>query len=72
MTGVQTCALPICPARGLIGYRSQFLTDTRGTGLLNTQFEGYQPYGGAMLRRKTGAMVEIGQSLMWIKPAEAK
>jgi GTP-binding protein len=45
------------PARGLIGYRSQFLTDTRGTGLLNTQFEGYMPYAGPMLRRKTGAMV---------------
>jgi GTP-binding protein len=47
------------PARGLIGYRSQFLTDTRGTGLLNTQFEGYMPYGGPMLRRKNGAMVAV-------------
>ena len=45
------------PARALIGYRSQFLTDTRGTGLLNALFEGWQPYAGPMLRRKTGAMV---------------
>ncbi|MGD8863024.1 MAG: translational GTPase TypA [Myxococcales bacterium] len=47
----------VAPARGLIGYRSQFLTDTRGTGLLNTIFEGWQPYAGPMLRRKNGAMV---------------
>src|SRR5262249_1342547 len=45
------------PSRALIGYRSQFLTDTRGTGLLNTLFEGWTPYAGAMLRRKNGAMV---------------
>jgi GTP-binding protein len=45
------------PARGLIGYRSQFLTDTRGTGLINTLFEGWMPYQGVMLRRKGGAIV---------------
>jgi GTP-binding protein len=45
------------PARALIGYRSQFLTSTRGTGLLNSLFEGWQPYAGPMLRRKTGAIV---------------
>ena len=45
------------PARGLIGYRSQFLTDTRGTGLLNTMFEGWMPYSGVMLRRPGGAIV---------------
>jgi len=45
------------PARALIGYRSQFLTDTRGTGLLNSLFEGWQPYAGPMLKRKTGAIV---------------
>jgi GTP-binding protein len=47
----------VAPSRALIGYRSQFLTDTRGTGLLSSLFEGYQPYAGAMLRRKNGAMV---------------
>jgi GTP-binding protein len=45
------------PARALMGYRSQFLTDTRGTGLLNTLFEGWAPYAGPMLRRKNGALV---------------
>ncbi|HVP37698.1 MAG TPA: translational GTPase TypA [Candidatus Saccharimonadales bacterium] len=45
------------PSRGLIGFRSQFLTDTRGTGLLNHIFDGYEPWQGPMPTRKTGAMV---------------
>lgn len=45
------------PSRGLIGFRTQFLTDTRGTGLLNTLHSGWQPYTGSMLRRKNGALV---------------
>ncbi|MCA9601884.1 MAG: translational GTPase TypA, partial [Myxococcales bacterium] len=45
------------PSRGLIGFRSRFLTETRGTGLLNTLLDGWQPYGGHMLRRPNGAMV---------------
>ena len=36
----------LCPARGLIGYRSQFLTDTRGTGILNHNFKNYGPFAG--------------------------
>jgi GTP-binding protein len=47
----------VVPSRALIGYRSQFLTQTRGMGLLNTLHEGYVPYGGPMLRRKNGALV---------------
>jgi GTP-binding protein len=47
----------VVPSRALIGYRSQFLTATRGMGLLNSLHEGYVPYGGPMLRRKTGALV---------------
>ncbi|MDH5671807.1 MAG: translational GTPase TypA [Myxococcales bacterium] len=47
----------VLPARALIGYRSQFMTDTRGTGLLTTIFEGWQPYAGEIARRRTGAMV---------------
>jgi len=47
----------LIPSRGLIGFRSDFLTETRGTGLLNTMFEGWEPYRGPMLRRQTGAMV---------------
>lgn len=45
------------PSRALIGFRSQFLTETRGTGLLNTLFDGWQPYRGAQLRRSNGAIV---------------
>jgi len=45
------------PSRGLIGFRGEFLTETRGTGLLNTVFEGWQPYTGTMLRRPAGAIV---------------
>lgn len=44
-------------SRGLIGFRSSFLTETRGTGLLNTMFDGWQPYSGPMLRRTNGAIV---------------
>lgn len=45
------------PSRGLIGFRSQFLTDTRGTGLLNHLFEGYEPWQGTISKRSTGAIV---------------
>jgi GTP-binding protein len=45
------------PSRGLIGFRSQFLTDTRGTGLLNHLFDGYEPWYGPISKRQTGALV---------------
>ena len=45
------------PSRGLIGFRSQFLTDTRGTGLLNHLFDGYEPWQGMISKRSTGALV---------------
>ncbi len=45
------------PSRGLIGFRSQFLTDTKGTGLLNHLFDGYEPWHGPMTKRSTGALV---------------
>ncbi len=45
------------PARGLIGFRSQFLTDTRGTGLLNHIFDGFEPWQGQISKRSTGAIV---------------
>jgi GTP-binding protein len=45
------------PARGLIGYRSEFLTDTRGTGLLNHLFDGWAPWLGDIPRRANGALV---------------
>jgi len=45
------------PSRGLIGFRGEFLTSTRGTGLLNTMFDGWVTWGGPMMRRPTGAIV---------------
>ncbi|MEQ1664425.1 MAG: translational GTPase TypA [Bdellovibrionales bacterium] len=45
------------PSRGLIGYRSEFLTDTRGTGLLNTHFAGYDEYKGDIKGRMTGSII---------------
>ncbi|GIL17508.1 MAG: GTP-binding protein [Oligoflexia bacterium] len=51
------------PARGLIGYRSEFLTDTRGTGLLNTQFDGWDDYRGEISSRNTGAMISDRQGI---------
>ncbi|MGN1346255.1 MAG: translational GTPase TypA [Eubacteriales bacterium] len=45
------------PSRCLFGYRSEFLTDTRGEGILNTIFDGYQPYKGEIVTRFTGSLV---------------
>ena len=45
------------PSRGLLGFRGEFLTDTRGTGILNTLFDGYEPWQGRMAGRGTGALV---------------
>lgn len=49
------------PARGLIGYRSEFMTDTRGTGLLNSQYDGYDEYRGDIQKRYVGRMVSDRQ-----------
>ncbi|MDT8318748.1 MAG: translational GTPase TypA [bacterium] len=45
------------PSRGLIGFRSQFLTDTRGTGLLNHLFDGYEPWHGEITKRVNGTLI---------------
>lgn len=45
------------PSRGLIGYRSTFLTDTKGQGLMSSYFVGYEPYVGKMLARTNGALI---------------
>jgi GTP-binding protein len=47
----------LCPARGLIGYRSQFLTDTRGTGIMHHNFKNYGPYAGPIKTRQNGVLV---------------
>jgi len=45
------------PSRGLIGYRNEFLTDTKGTGVMNTLFDGYAPWYGAIPQRLSGALL---------------
>jgi GTP-binding protein len=45
------------PARGLIGFRTEFLTETRGTGLLHHVFDGYEPWVGELRTRPTGSLV---------------
>lgn len=47
------------PARGLIGFRSQFVTDTRGTGLMSHRFMSYEPYAGELPVRTKGAMISM-------------
>jgi GTP-binding protein len=47
----------LVPARGLIGFRTEFLTDTRGTGILHHVFESYEPWFGELRTRNTGSLV---------------
>ena len=55
------------PARGLIGSRGEFMTDTKGTGVLNTIFNGYEPYKGDIQYRKQGSLIafESGESITY-------
>ncbi len=55
------------PARSLIGYRSEFLTDTRGNGIMNHVFHGYEPYKGEIKNRNRGVLVawEAGESVTY-------
>ena len=57
----------LIPSRGLIGYRGEFMTDTKGNGILNTEFDGYAPYKGDMFYRKTGSLIafESGESITY-------
>ena len=55
------------PSRGLIGYRGEFLTDTKGNGIMNTAFAGYAPYRGDIQYRKQGSLIafETGESVTY-------
>ena len=57
----------LIPARGLIGYRGEFMTDTKGNGIINTAFEGYAPYKGDIQYRKQGSLIafETGESVTY-------
>ena len=55
------------PSRGLIGYRGDFMTDTKGNGIINTIFDGYGPYKGDISYRKQGSLIafEAGESITY-------
>ena len=55
------------PSRGLIGFRGEFMTSTKGSGILNTAFDGYAPYKGDMQYRKQGSLIafETGESVTY-------
>lgn len=55
------------PARGLMGYRSEFLTDTNGNGIMNNVFDGYEPYKGDIMQRPQGSLIahETGEAVTY-------
>jgi len=55
------------PSRGLIGYRGEFMTDTKGNGIINTTFDGYGPYKGDIQYRKQGSLIafEAGEAITY-------
>ena len=57
----------LIPSRGLIGYRGEFMTDTKGNGIMNTTFEGYDLYKGEIQYRKQGSIIsfETGESITY-------
>ena len=65
--GTRTQLEFIIPSRGLFGYRNEFLTDTRGEGIMNTLFEGYEPYKGEIAKRSQGSLIafESGESVTY-------
>ncbi len=67
-TGTGTTRLEFSiPSRGLIGFRGDFLTATKGNGIINTIFDGYQPYKGDMMYRSQGSLIafESGESITY-------
>ena len=57
----------LIPSRGLFGFKSELLTDTKGEGVINTMFEGYQPYKGEINRRECGSLIahETGEAVVY-------
>lgn len=74
----------ICPSRGLIGYQGEFLTDTRGTGVINRIYHSHQPHKGEIGKRERGSLISMGKGeavayaifnlqdrgVMFVKPQE--
>ena len=66
-TGTRTKLIFLVPSRGLFGYRSEFLTDTRGEGIMASVFDSYAPMKGEVKRRNTGSLVafETGEAVAY-------
>ena len=66
----------LVPARGLIGFRTEFLTETRGTGIVHTVFEGWEPWHGELRTRPSGSLVAdrrgLGGGVRAVQPAGAR
>ena len=65
--GKRTRLTFLIPSRGLFGYKSEFLTDTKGEGIMSSVFEDYEPYKGEIERRKTGSLIafETGEAVTY-------
>ncbi|HIS14956.1 MAG TPA: translational GTPase TypA [Candidatus Scatomorpha merdavium] len=65
--GARTKATFLVPERGLFGYRNEFMTDTKGEGIMSSVFERYEPYKGELTRRGTGSLVawEQGEAVTY-------
>ena len=65
--GARTKATFLVPERGLFGYRNEFMTDTKGEGIMSSVFECYEPYKGELTRRGTGSLVawEQGEAVTY-------
>lgn len=65
--GSRTRLTFLIPARGLFGYKSEFLTDTKGEGIMSSIFHGYEPYKGDIPRRNTGSLIsfETGEAVTY-------
>ncbi len=53
----------LAPSRGLIGYQGKFLTDTRGTGVMNRLYHSHEPYKGEIISRRNGSLISIGKGV---------
>ena len=61
--GGKSRIIALIPSRGLIGYQSEFLTDTRGTGIMNRIFHSYQKYKGQILEKQRGALISMEKGM---------
>ncbi|MGE5353948.1 MAG: translational GTPase TypA, partial [Acidobacteriota bacterium] len=62
-SGTNTRLEFLIPTRGLIGYRTEFMTDTKGTGIIHSNFEKYEPFKGEIVQRQRGALISLDEGI---------